>query len=278
MSAIRPPVVQRLLFRARMDPTFRLRLLAPALPMDDAELGEPPPSPSELALIRTTPEADLSADPGGRSKAQFLTNLASEFQASLASNPVVLEFLGDFCSSPEFHQAVAREEYLVLALGQHLESRALRSGDRELAAIIQLEKALAWARRHPASSQDPGPGEAVRSPQVHRISLPAGTLARAENLKGSPADLSAQRDSSKTDVSSELEAILVLRRPGTAFAPRPLHVERLEPLVATLLDFLETPRDLSARAEFATEHDAKPAELEAFLDGLVADGVVRRGR
>ncbi len=111
----------------------------------------------DLALLRVVDPAALSADPGGKRRAQVLGNAASEFTLSLtAAAHRISDLLDAFPSAPEFHAAIAEDGRLPLAFAAYGIRRAAERDQRELLAVLELEAAMARLRRSSPSPHPPG--------------------------------------------------------------------------------------------------------------------------
>jgi len=247
--------LQRALFRLQLDPGWR---------PGEHELGA-----GERALLAAAHPAGLSADPGGRRRAQFLRNVSGEFALSLAvtKDGALAE---RFTSSREFHDAVTSDSSLPLAFGEYL----IRAEAGPLAA---LEAALARARRARRAVPRLAPDELVLAPWAELLELPAGTLAAAERVRaaldaGDPTPIGVEI------AGAGSETLLLRREPEPApFRLASVEVERLSPALAALLARAERPLDAGARAREARAAGLTVTELHEIIAGLVADRILVGG-
>ena len=246
--------VQRALFRMQLDPGCT----------PDRELG-----PAERALLAAAHPAGLSADPGGRRRAQFLRNVTSEFPLALAASKD-RGLAERFTASREFHEAVASDASLPLAFAEYLAAA-------DPGPLAALEGALARARRARRAPLPLAPGEVALAPWAELVELPAGTLAAAERVR---AALDA---AVPTPIGVEIGAsgreVLLLRRepePGL-FRLASLEVERLSPALAGLLSRAARGLGPEACALEARAAGLTITELHEIIADLVADGVLVGG-
>ena len=264
----------------QMDPSFALALRAG----DEAAVQATGLAAQDVELLRAADPAGISADPGGRRRTQVLGNATSEFRLSLgllAGEESARDVVSRFPASAEFHESVRRDRSLPLAFAAYARRRveSLPGVERLAAgAVLALETAMARARRRsPATDPSELRADEVRlSPRASLLKLPAGTLALAAVLRDElDLETGAERPAPSTD---ELESVLILsRREGRRRSSQELHVERLEPPSDRLLERARRPLGASDRSAFAREVGASTQELEGFVDGLVADGVLLRG-
>ena len=254
--------VQRTLFRMQLDPEFgaQLRRRAPEA------LGSVDLSTRELDWLCSADPRAIAADRGGARRAQFLRNVSSEFTLSLAAlGPQALE---RFPRSSAFHEAVRQERPLPLALADHLWACA-PSADR---GPIELERAMARARRALRDARPPRDDEVGLAPWAHLVDVPDGTLAWASDVRGS-AGASASRPPAPGRPHETL--LLVATPEPPPFGLRHVEVERVSDGLARLLVRLEPhPVSRAAREEHAAQVEANVAELESVITDLLREGVL----
>ena len=241
--------VQRALFRMQLDPGFAARLRAGEI---DAHLGA-----AELALLRAADPGALSADRDLRRLGQFLRNVSEEFARACAAG-VPAE---GFTSSPEFHDAVARDASLPLAFGRYAE-RCSADGSRAQRALVALERALARARRELRASGGPGPGELALAPWAWLVALPAGTLDLAAGVRES------------LDPAGDESVLVLAAREAAPFRLREVQAEALSLDLARLLEAAQKPRALAELARVCGEAES---DVAAIASELVAEGVLVAG-
>jgi hypothetical protein len=283
--------VQRLLFRMQLDREF-----AAAFRAGSAE--EPGLQPEERALLlRASPEA-LAADHRGRRRAQVLGNIASEYVLTLteaASGPLGAAFMDEFPRSAEFHAAVSAEQRLPIAFGAWASRRAAEAGAGVLAAFAALESKMAEARREPRPASSPRRGEVALSERAWLLELPDGAFEHAQDARlaadGSltrppvPPELAARaenwlaargRGSSAAAEAVETILLVVVEAPG-GHRLREVAPERLEPDASALLCEAREALSEAALARLAASRNWEASDVAAFVDALVAEGVLRRG-
>ena len=238
--------LQRALFRMQLDPGF-----APG-----AELG-----PRERALLAAAHPAAISADAGGRRRAQFLHNVTSEFPLSLATAKDA-GLAERFTGSREFHDAVVNDASLPLAFAEYLAAAAP-------GPLVALETSLARARRARRALPALRPGEVALAPWAELLELPAGTLAAAERVRAA-LDAGATVPIAAVDGRGS-ETLLLRREPEPApFRLASVEVELLSPALARLLERIAREREVSAAG-------LTRAELDEIVAGLVVDRVLVAG-
>ncbi|MEX2207923.1 MAG: hypothetical protein WEF50_16985 [Myxococcota bacterium] len=254
--------VQRALFRMQLDPEFARRLRA-----GDAEASRGLGA-EELRLLRGADPSAVSADRDGRRRAQFLSNVSSELPLSIA---VGFDVAG-FTESNEFHDAVQTDASLPLALARYAH-RCSGEEPRPLRALLELEGALARARREPRLGVAPRPGEVVLAAWVFLETLPSGTLALAERVR---AAIDADTELPALVLGSEGEETLLVRcSPETSpFRLRAIEVERTSPALAGLLRAACEP---ASRAALAAALSCARSEIDPIVDELVDARVLLAG-
>jgi hypothetical protein len=266
--------LQRTLFRMQLDPGFAeaLRRGAPEA-VASTGLGA-----EDLSLVAEAPAAGVSADPGGRRRAQFLGNVASEYRLSTrvaarrGADPGLLD---SFTSSAELHEAIASDRRLPPAFGRHARRRAEASGDVLLRELVALEEAMVLARREPVSRPSPGPGQRVLASSVRLVELARGTLEAAGAVR---AALDADADARPSVDPSGRETLLLVTAPADSPHRLPeVSVESLGALPAALLRLAEEPVGEAELARLADEHGVEPSELEEFVASLVEEGLLVGG-
>lgn len=271
--------LQRVLFRMQHDPGFGERLLArePAA-LASSELPE-----ADLALLLGASPAGITADAGGKRRAQLLRNLGSELplaSAVAAQGDGDTTWLDDFPASVEFHQAIMTDRPLPLALAEWATTRA-RHPTRDMApgfaALLALETALLRARRERGRDPTVGPGQLVRAARTRLAEVPAGTFAFAAAVRvaldrGEPAPRTPRAFAEGTETQ-----LLVADPPDSPFRLASVRVEPLTPLVARFLERAERPLDAADLSEFAREHELERAELQSVIKEFQSEGVLLGG-
>jgi hypothetical protein len=252
--------LQRALFRMQLDPDFARRLRAGER---TADLGN-----AELACLRAADPIALAADRDGARRAQFLRNVGSEFQLSIAL--LGEDALDAFPRSRDFHRAVQRGDRLPLALGRHL--ARLASARPDAHAIVALERGMARARRGVRAVPAPPRDHVVLAGSCALLELPDGTLDRAARMREGMRKASPM-------VSSACEHLLI--RSHAAAPParlRDVEVERLSPALARFLCKARVPLSRAARARIAAELDTTESEIEALASELTSAGILLDAR
>jgi hypothetical protein len=243
--------LQRALFRMQLDPGCS--------PAD--ELG-----PAERALLAAAHPAGLTADPGGRRRAQFLRNVTSEFSVSLAVTKGAA-LVERFTSSPEFHAAVASDSSLPLAFADYL-ARV------EPGPLAALDGALARARRARHAPAALAPGDLVLAPWAELLELPSGTLAAAERVRGA-LDAGQPTPIGVAISGAGRETLLLRRDPEPApFRLASVEVERLSPELATLLARARQPIGRARRQHEARSAGLTLPEYNEIVADLTADRIL----
>jgi hypothetical protein len=255
----------------QLDPGFAARLRArDARAERSTELGA-----EELAWLRAADPAAVSADREGRRRAQHLRNAAGEFALTLAvaADPGWLE---SFPGSDHFHRAIASDAPLPLALADHLRELAAR-GPAPLRSLLELESALARARREPHRVSPTGSFAWIRSPSTWLIELREGTFDWASALRQMldggdiPAGPPATGSGSGTETVL-IHALASLR--GSQL--REVRAERLEPLVAEFLHRGSQGIDEQRIGEFCRARGLARADVETVIAEFAAEGVLVR--
>ncbi len=269
------PGIQRALFRMQLDPSFAARVFdgEPAA-IASTGLGEP-----DLALLHALDPVALAADRDDRRVAQLCGNLATEFPRSVAwltAQPGGEARLRSFVGDASFHAAIADEEPLPLAFAAWI---ALVAGAEEpFAALVRLEATMAHARRRTRAMRSPDPGEFALAPACRLVEVRDGTLAWAATFDAGDPHALVRSPLAPREPATGTETLLI----QAVGAPdhqgrRDVAVERLEAAVAGLLTRLVEPAALSDVADWAASIGATSADLAAFADELVADGVLASG-
>jgi hypothetical protein len=250
--------VQRALFRMQLDPRFAARVRArEAEALRSAGLAG-----DELELLAGADAAAVSADRGGKRRAQFLRNVTSEFALSLAlaSDSKLVE---GFTASREFHEAVSRDASLPLAFADHLVAQPGVHG------VAALEHAMARARRAPLDARGVPPGHVALAPGVSVIQLAKGTLEAAARVRAA-LDRGEPIRKQLEVKGPPFESLLLRReREPAPFRLPAVEVEGVTPALGEMLTRAERPRP---RAELASD-----AELAEVVDELLADGILVAG-
>lgn len=263
---IDPRRLQRALFRAQMDPGFGDRLFA----REDAAVESARLTEEELELFLLAPRAAVHADPGGTRRLQVLGNATLEFRLSLAASGDPRGMLHGFAVSEEFHDAIANDGHLPLAAGHYL-TRAL-AGNPLAHAIARLELRLAELRRQPAGPTPP-PGKWQRAHRAAVLTLPAGSLAAAQQLQQA---LQAGETWTRPPLaSSGEEALLVYAKPITnRWQWTDAVPEAVNEAVAGLFEAAVAPMGPAELEAYAAPFGATAADLEPLMQEYREDGAL----
>ncbi len=285
--------LQRALFRMQLDTEFAAAVFGE----DQAALGSLGLGPKEHALLLQTNLAAVSADPGGIRRTQVLANASSEFVLSLlVAGSVDQAFLQEFAHSPELHGAIDRDTALPFAFADYAEGWAEARDQRTLVHLVELERGLARTRRahrHPDDAQLPA-GTDLRLPRGARLlRLPQGVFTFAADLRVAFNSGRTLPVTPETD-EEQLEVIALVPRPGASVhSLAQVHAEGLAaPADELFLRLAQSGQaagrdsglppgtgpafNATARAGFAREAGASPEDLEAFIEGLVSEGLLVR--
>lgn len=254
----------------QLDPGFAQRLSAG----DPAALRTTGLGARELALLHAAHPAAIAADRDGARRAQFLRNVGSEFQLSLAL--LGAGALESFPRSLDFHRALQRGGRLPLALARHL-ARTARGAGAMVEAIAALERRMAHARRTIRSVAEPAPGSVVLAAGCELLELGAGALDFATRLRaaldrGAPAPRPPALDPGATE-----RLLLRSRSPAGPARLRDVEVEGLSPALARFLCAARHPLAPADLAELAASLDASLAELDELIGELSDAGIVLVG-
>lgn len=264
--------MQRTLFRMQHDPGFAARLRA-----RDAEAASSTGlSALDLAQLLSASAAAITADAGGKRRAQFLRNVSSEHALTVSralsgADPLLLE---SFTASHRFHDAIREDLRLPIAFGLHACERAAQSGDPLLAALASMELAMARARRGPFMRPEAPPDGFVLGPRADVLTLPEGSIAAAAELRGA---LDAHRpipDALSVEPSRKEHALVL---GGAERSPHRLAeaaIEQLSPLAGRLLLLARDAPDAARIAAFCAAEEVTADELASFVADLVADGIL----
>ena len=271
--------LQRTLFRMQIDPAFCAAIVS----ADEDALASTDLGLHERALLAAADPRGIRADQGGKRRLQVLGNATSEYALTLAAAAQEGRFenvLADFAASRELHRAVIDDQPLAIAFGDFALRLFQVHADASRFALATLERELALLRRGDAPHADASvPKDALGLAAGARVlRLAAGTHALAAELRAAlDAGTLPERISSVSP--SAKEAVLlsrVGRRP--AFGLAEVRAEPLDPPADGLfLRLSDGPLSVTERAEVAQEAGASAADLEAFLQSFVDEGVLRRG-
>ncbi len=267
--------LQRVLFRMLLDSGFGERLLA----RDPGALSSAGLPKTELALLWQADPAGITADAGGKRRAQLLRNLGSELPLASAVGPRGdgdATWLERFPASTSFHDAIMADRSLPLALAEWATART-SSTEPGFAALVALEGALLHTRRERPSDPPVGPGHWVRAARARLVSVPAGTFAYAASVRVALDRCAPPPRSPLAPANGTGVLLLVADPPESPFALAPVRVEPLPPLVAHLLQRAEHPLDAAYLQNFARDHDLDPAELESVVKEFQSEGVLLAG-
>ena len=296
--------LQRTLFLMQLDRGFAERVHAG----DEVTCASLGLDTESLSWLREQELAAISADPSGKRRMQIVGNIAGEYTLSLTAQTVCTatsDWLEEFFHSPALHGAVLREDRLPLAFGAYALEDALSCGSPALAAVIEVEHALAELRRVavggrygtlPASPTRPHGGdrsgtvEAVKNPsrseddpvwlsnRARLLEVAAGTHAWCEALQACVEDGSNTPPSAPAGFpGTERETVLLFaHRVASPHRPAEVRTELLAPLVDETLRRTRDGFTRTGRAAFARRNGAEPEELEDFLRGFLEEGVLVR--
>jgi len=229
----------------------------------------------ELVWLRAADPAAVSADREGRRRAQLLRNASGEFALSLAAAGDA-SWLESFPASDHFHLAIAGDSPLPIALGDHLRGAASRSA-ASLRSLVELEAALACARRAPPAAPPRGAFEWILAPGAQLIELCDGSFAWAQSLRAAldraaePPALPAPGCEAKTEIVLvyPLDAVR-----GSSL--RPVRAERLEPAVAEFLLRCSRGIDGDSIREFCRAHGVARSDVDDVIGEYAAECVLLR--
>jgi hypothetical protein len=250
----------------QLDPDFASRLRAgERKAVASTGLAE-----GELALLRSASPAALRADREGRRRAQLLRNATGEFALSATAEPPGFE--RGFPSSPEFHRAIAGDQSLPLAFAAY-GLREARRGRPAWRALLMLEAGMARARRSTRTAVSPPRGGFALAPTARLLSLPCGTFAHAERVRGALDRGSRPPRAPALGPAHERVLVIAGETPGP-YGLRPVHVEPLEPQVADFLARTEPGVDSPGLLAFARAHALDPSAVEAVAHEYAKEGVL----
>ena len=230
------------------------------------------------ALVRPDARA-YATDPYRRARA--LHGLLVEYPASawLASR-----FIGDvrgldaFFSAPEFHDCIATRGSLAAAFGAYLQHTPF--GDARIAALAQIETAIARVRR--ALSRPVPPGDVlVLSPRHAVVELANGTAALyeaiASHVRSGGDDVTAFLLRDRTPASRFKSPVDDSMREFLHIESTPeggVAIAAATPELAHLLLFAVPGHSRAALASRACDLGADPAEADAILEDLLHEGIL----
>ena len=241
--------LRRVMIRLLHDPAFVVAVYADA----ETALATVDLTAVERRNLLATPRAAWSTDP--ERPARVFAGLREEFSISLGIRPRGPQ---EFFASAAFHHAVQTRGSLAAALGAFLATDA----PPDVAALVQIEAAIAAVRRaphHPPPSPDDHRG---LPPWAAVVVVPLGTSARYERLRRGPAAAPA---------TDRTEHLLVLR-PG---ATSEVTIEDLPETLAELLLTARQPRPWAELVRTAYALGADPGDGEFIVAGLEKDGLLR---
>jgi hypothetical protein len=253
----------------QLDPGFAARLRArDARAEHSTGLGA-----AEIAWLRAADPAAVSADRDGRRRAQLLRNAAGEFALTLAA-AADSGWLDGFPGSEHFHRAISRDAPLPLALADHLRERAATRSEA-LRSLLELEAALAHARRAPLAPPPGGRFAWILSPADRLIELRDGTFERAEALRqaldrGEAADVPVSGRSGDGTETVLVHALELRRGSGL----REVRAERLEPVVADFLQRCSGGIDEERIDELCRTRGLAREDVDAVIAEFAAEGVL----
>ncbi len=248
-----------------------------------------------LSWVRSQGMSPISADLGGKRRRQIVGNIASEYTLSLSATTSVptkepIAWLDKFFTSDEFHRAVREDGRLPLAFGRYAREDALRRERHEIAAVVELEFALAQLRREAAGAlQHDGPMISEIAPGVSAgkrddtlwlskrarlIELPAGTHSWCEELQTSLEGQGSAAPPAGFPGSSKETVLLFAHRTSGPHQPAEVRTERLDPPVDEVLRRSRSGFAREERAAFARAQGAELEDLEGFLGGFLDEGVL----
>ena len=241
--------LRRVMIRLLHDPAFVAAVYANA----ENALATVDLTAVERRNLLTTPRAAWGTDPGR--PARVFAGLREEFPLSLGILPRRPE---DFFASAAFHQAVQARGSLAAALGEYLATDA----PPNVAALVQIEAAIAAVRRAPRQPLPRPHDHRGLPPWAAIVVAPLGTLVRYEKLRRGPAAARA---------TDQTEHLLVLR-PGT---DTEVTVEELPETLGQLLLTARQPRPWAELVRTAYALGADPGDGEFIVSGLERDGLLR---
>lgn len=265
--------IQRTLFRMQCDANFAGALFDG----DESAWSTTGLGARERELILRASPAGLAADPGDTRKLQVLGNIATEFVLSIAcaASHGDADLLEAFLASEEFHRAIAEEDRLPLAFTRYAAERAKSIASDALGGLVELESAMARARRFGGTPVELAPGSVQLAPGGELVRLRAGLAGYADSLR---ANLDSGLPAPGFRRLQGSEVVLVLPRAREhAFVLAELHVENLSPPVAQVLSAAARPLDAEARGALAVKLEASQEDLEAFVGELLAEGLLIGG-
>ena len=258
--------LQRALFRVQLDERFAERVFG----RDEEAVASLELEERELSWLLEADPAAVRADRGQERRAQLIGNLTTEFSRSvwaLEQDP------HEFVYSDDFHTAITQDESLMLAFGNWLV--ALVPDSSELSGLVDLEREMARARRSTRVLPAMSAADILLAAACRVLSVPVGTHDWAVEI--GVALESERRPKTAAIDRSESEFVLIQAGAPTVSGRRDVSVELLEPAVARLLDRAHTPLGKEERADLASSEGASPADLEDFIQTLVADGILVMG-
>ena len=266
--------LQRTLFRMQLDPDFADALRGG----EEAAARSTGLGAQDLQVLVETDRAGVEADLGGRRRAQFLGNVASEFllttwtAVQAGADPELVE---SFTASGEFHEAAASDGRFPLAFAAHASRRAAAAGDAALSAFASLEVEMARARRELVERRPPAEGEWVLAGTARLVEAPAGTFESAAALRAG-LDAGARPGPARLDAAATETILVHAASAPTAARRAEVSVEPLGELPAALLRLAESGLDAAGRARACAEWEVELADLEEFAASLTDEGLLRR--
>lgn len=270
--------VQRTLFRMQCDPAFAAQFFH-SRGADESAAGL---DAEGLGILLAADPVRIAADPGGRRRAQLLSNLSAEFELSARvadEGPLGPGVAPAFFASVEFHDAARRGASLPPAFGAYLARRAVEARDLVVRGLSALERAMADARRGPRADFVAPPRDAVAlAPCARVVRLPtpvvdAAAAAKERLVAGATVGL---RKLFSAENLEEIALVVAAPRVSPHRFPE-LRVERLPPGIADLVVAARIRFDDDAARALAERAGVEPSDVRDCVDGLVADGALVRG-
>ena len=269
--------LQKTLFRMALDPAFSAAVFrGDVKARASTGLGA-----REMELLMAVDARAIAADKGARRRGQILGNLTMEYRGTLLA-ATLLGFKDDlaelFLSSGEFHTAVREGKRLPIVFGSYLRLRAMKLRSPLLREIAGLEAAMATLRRVDLDQRkrEPGKGRWFLSERAHMVRLGTGIFDWLQDLRRAVDATATPPPVPRNLIESfeTFETVLVTASPRTPHRISSIAVEKLEPAVGELLEYATFGLDLERLIDLAERHRVALPDLEAFLSGLVADGVL----
>ena len=264
-------LIQRTLFRMQIDSTFARRIIK----RDSAALSTTGLEAADLEWLCSADPIAISADPGGRRLSQLIGNVVAEYacSVSLAVDELgMVDLASGFTTSPEFHSAIRRDRSLPVELGVYLARRFKERKECALDSVLAFERAMVDARRTVRAIPLPASGELVLAGAARLVALEAGTFDRVQRFRENGSSLSS--DSGSKAGSDHEKLLITTGAPPHTGALHTVDVEVLSSSVAEVLWLAESSLGPAERESLAREKNMDPEEVNDFLRGLIAEGLL----